>query len=87
MFLLPPFAQNRAGEVRAWPHGARLLQVPERVLQGVDQVPRGGGEAEGVGERREEEKSERGSCGKKLRGKFLPLPRSRTAGRGEEHLK
>merc|ERR1712037_402171 len=79
--------QGCAGEVRARAHGARLLQVPGRVLQGLNPVPGGGGKSEKVGERGAEEKTHlRGE--KKLRGHFLSFPPSRTGRRSsDEYLK
>jgi len=73
--------------VRARAHGARLLQVPGRVLQGLDPVPGGGGKSERVGERGAEEKTHlRGE--KKLRGHFLSFPPGRTGRRSsDEYLK
>ena len=73
--------------MRARAHGARLLQVPGRVLQGLNPVPGGGGKSERVGERGAEEKTHlRGE--KKLRGHFLSFPPSRTGRRSsDEYLK
>ena len=83
--LLPPSAQDGAGGVRARAHGARLLQVPGRVLQGLNPVPGGGGKSERVGERKAEEKTHGGSWEKKLRGHFLSLPR--TGRSSDDYLK
>merc|ERR1712037_113858 len=81
--------QGCAGEVRARAHGARLLQVPGRVLQGLNPVPGGGEKSEGVGERGAEEKTHlRGNREKKLRGHFLSFSHGRTGRRSsDEYLK
>ena len=77
--------EDRTCEWGAWAHGARLLQVRQRVLPGLDQVPRGGGEAESFGERRPQKNPVwRGK--KKQRGQFLSSSRDWT-GHSDEYLK
>ena len=77
--------EDRTCEWRAWAHGARLLQVRQRVLPGLDQVSRGGGEAESFGERRPQKNPVwRGK--KKQRGQFLSSSRDWTR-HSDEYLK